>query len=72
MVLVAVAAACAVATAFVTPWALLALVSAPLAVCAVRVVTAGATGPALIPVLRDTGLVELAYAVGLAAGLCLA
>ncbi len=72
VVLVAIAAACAVAAAFVTPWALLALVSAPLAVRAVRVVTTGATGPALIPVLRDTGLLELVYAVGLAVGLCLA
>lgn len=70
--LVAVAAASAGAAAFVTPWALLALVAAPLAIRAVRVVTSGATGPALIPVLRDTGLLELVYAVGLAVGLALA
>jgi 1,4-dihydroxy-2-naphthoate octaprenyltransferase len=30
-----------------------------------------AVGPALIPVLRDTGLTELVYAVGLAVGLAL-
>jgi 1,4-dihydroxy-2-naphthoate octaprenyltransferase len=42
-----------------------------LAVRAVRVVVSEAVGPALIPVLRDTGLTELVYAVGLAAGLAL-
>jgi 1,4-dihydroxy-2-naphthoate octaprenyltransferase len=36
---------------------------------AVRVVTRGATGPALIPVLQLTGLGELVYAAGLFAGL---
>jgi 1,4-dihydroxy-2-naphthoate octaprenyltransferase len=35
------------------------------------VVTGDAVGPALIPVLRDTGLTELLYAAGLAAGLAL-
>jgi 1,4-dihydroxy-2-naphthoate octaprenyltransferase len=55
-----------------TPWALLALASVPLAVRAARPVWSGATGPRLVAVLRDTGLTELVYAVGLALGLVLA
>lgn len=51
------------------PWALLAVVSAPLAVRSVRPVLAGATGRDLIAVLRDTGLTELAFAVLLTLGL---
>jgi 1,4-dihydroxy-2-naphthoate octaprenyltransferase len=54
-----------------TVWALLALIALPIAVRAVRVVVGDAVGPALIPVLRDTGLAELLYAVGLTAGLIL-
>ena len=54
-----------------TVWALLALSALPIAVRAVRVVVGDAVGPALIPVLRDTGLAELLYAVGLTAGLIL-
>ncbi|MGH8867509.1 MAG: 1,4-dihydroxy-2-naphthoate polyprenyltransferase [Actinomycetes bacterium] len=53
------------------PWALLALASVPLAVPPVRRVLAGSTGPDLVPVLQDTGRVELAYAVLLGAGLAL-
>jgi 1,4-dihydroxy-2-naphthoate polyprenyltransferase len=64
-----VAAVCAVVA---TPWALLALVSAPPAMRALRPVWSGATGPRLVAVLRDTGLTELTYAVGLTAGLVLA
>jgi len=68
--LVLVAYAVAVVTAVAaTPWALLAAVSAPAALRAVRPVRAGATGPRLVAVLRDTGLTELLYAVGLTAGL---
>jgi 1,4-dihydroxy-2-naphthoate octaprenyltransferase len=52
-------------------WALLSLLSAPLAVKAARPILRRATGADLIPVLRDTGLVELAYAVLLAVGLAL-
>ena len=69
-----------VATAFVvplllvpvTPWALLALLAAPLALGPVALVQRGVTGRDLVPVLRDTGKVQLAYAVLLAAGLALA
>ncbi len=60
-----------VAALVATPWALLALVSAPLALRALRPVREGATGVRLVGVLRDTGLTELAYAVGLTAGLLL-
>ncbi|HSK27404.1 MAG TPA: 1,4-dihydroxy-2-naphthoate polyprenyltransferase [Jiangellales bacterium] len=53
------------------PWSALALLSAPLAVRAARPVVADASGRDLVPVLRDTGLTELAFAVLLAAGLAL-
>jgi 1,4-dihydroxy-2-naphthoate octaprenyltransferase len=56
------------ASAF-TLWALLGLAMVPFAVRARQVVASGAKGLALIPVLRDTGLAELAYAAGLALGL---
>ena len=36
---------------------------------AVRTVTDGGSGPALVPVLQQTGLGELLYAVGIFAGL---
>ncbi|HSS67590.1 MAG TPA: 1,4-dihydroxy-2-naphthoate polyprenyltransferase [Nocardioidaceae bacterium] len=52
-----------------TPWALGGLIAAPLSIRAVVVVRRGAVGPALIAALRDTGLAELLYAVGLLAGL---
>ncbi|HEY3002983.1 MAG TPA: 1,4-dihydroxy-2-naphthoate polyprenyltransferase [Kribbellaceae bacterium] len=69
--LVAVAFILAVLCGLATWWALVALIALPLAVRAVRVVVSDAVGPALIPVLRDTGLAELLYAVGLTAGLVL-
>jgi 1,4-dihydroxy-2-naphthoate polyprenyltransferase len=53
------------------PWALLGLVSLVLLVPALRRVLGGARGPALIPVLRDTGLALLVWAVGTAIGLAL-
>ena len=72
MVLVLTAYVAVVVAALVaTPWALLALVSAPLAFRALRPVREGATGVRLVGVLRDSGLTELAYAVGLTAGLLL-
>ena len=51
------------------PPALLALAAAVLAVPPVRTVTRGATGRELLPVLRDTGRLELVYALLLGAGL---
>jgi 1,4-dihydroxy-2-naphthoate octaprenyltransferase len=52
-------------------WAYLALVAAVLAVPPVRAVLRGAKGLELLPVLRDTGRLELAYAALLALGLAL-
>jgi 1,4-dihydroxy-2-naphthoate octaprenyltransferase len=69
LVLVLVAAALVVVLAVtVSAWLLLGLLSLPLAARAVNVVRSGAVGPRLIPVLRDTGLTELAYAAGLLVG----
>jgi 1,4-dihydroxy-2-naphthoate polyprenyltransferase len=51
------------------PAAALALVTAPLAVPALRRVLAGAAGQVLIPVLGDTGRLQLAFGVVLAGGL---
>jgi 1,4-dihydroxy-2-naphthoate polyprenyltransferase len=55
-----------------TWWALLGLVGLILIIPAVRVVVSGAGGPALIGVLKATGLAELASSVGFVAGLSLA
>jgi 1,4-dihydroxy-2-naphthoate polyprenyltransferase len=54
------------------PGALLGLLALPLALRPIRVVRGGATGPALIPVLGDTGRLQLVFSVLLAAGLALA
>jgi len=56
---------------FAVPWSLLALLSAPLAIPLVHRVRAGATGRDLVPVLANTGRVELIYAALLALGLLL-
>lgn len=70
LALLVVAVAVAVLLAgTVTGWAALALLAAPYAIRASQPVVAGARGAALVPVLRDTGLAELAYAIGLSAGL---
>lgn len=69
--LIALAFILAALSALATPWTLLALIALPLAVKSVRVVVSDAVGPALIPVLKGTGLTELVYAVGLAIGLAL-
>ncbi len=53
------------------PWAWLALAAAVLAVPPVRAVLRGAKGLELLPVLRDTGRLELGYAALLALGLAL-
>ncbi|GAA3815230.1 1,4-dihydroxy-2-naphthoate polyprenyltransferase [Nocardioides panacisoli] len=71
LVLVAVVALVVLA-ALTTWWALLGLVFALPAVPALRTVLGGATGPGLIPVLQGTGLAELAWALGAAAGLLIA
>ncbi|GAA3535356.1 1,4-dihydroxy-2-naphthoate octaprenyltransferase [Aeromicrobium flavum] len=52
-----------------TPWALLALIGLPPALRAAKVVRSEGAGPALIPVLKDTGIAELLYAIGLSVAL---
>ena len=66
--LVVAAVALARAGLTLTWWVLLGLAATPLALRAVAVVRRGTTGPALIPVLRDTGLTELVYALGVLIG----
>jgi 1,4-dihydroxy-2-naphthoate polyprenyltransferase len=53
------------------PWVVLVVLVAPLGLRASRAVLAGTEGAGLVPVLRDTGLLELGYAVLFAAGLLL-
>lgn len=69
--LIALAFILAAVSVIATPWALLAFIASPLAVKSVRIVVSDAVGPALIPVLKNTGLTELLYAVGLGLGLAL-
>ena len=69
--LVAVAFLAALAVAPWHPWALLALAAAPAAAPPLRAVGRGAVGRDLLPVLRDTGRLELVYAVLLGVGLAL-
>lgn len=54
--------------AFGRPGALLGLAAAAFAVRPLRVVASGAQGPALIPVLRDTGRTQLAFGLLVALG----
>jgi 1,4-dihydroxy-2-naphthoate octaprenyltransferase len=70
--LVAVAFLVAVALVVVTPWTLLPLAAVPLAARPARTVAAGRQGRDLVPALRDTGRLQLAYAVLLAVALFLA
>ena len=70
--LVAVAFVVVLPLVAVTPWVLLALLAAPLAVGPVQQVRQGVLGRDLVPVLRATGIVQLAYGVLLGVGLALA
>ena len=54
---------------FATPWCAVGLVALPLAVRAAGPVRKGLGGKDLIPVLRDTGLTMLVWAVAVAAAL---
>ena len=54
-----------------SPWCALGLLATPLAVRAAKPVRTGQTGPALIPVLRDTGLTMLVWSIAVAAALAL-
>ena len=64
-------AACLLALVAATPWVLLGAPAVLPAGRALRVVLSRASGLALVPVLRDTGLAELVYAAGVAFGLAL-
>jgi 1,4-dihydroxy-2-naphthoate octaprenyltransferase len=68
-VLIVLAFLVVLALAPAMPWVLIALAAVPLAVRPVRIVAAGRVGRELVPVLRDTGRLQLAYAVLLAVGL---
>lgn len=61
-----------IALAVMSPWPLLALVAAPLAVPPVRAVRTARLGPELITALSGTARLQLAFAVLLAAGLVVA
>ena len=67
--LLAVAAALTLALTAATPWCALGLLATPLAVRAAKPVRTGQGGPALIPVLRDTGLTMLVWSIAVAAAL---
>ncbi len=68
--LVVAAAAAVVAVAVSTTWlALLGLAFLAPLVPALRTVLGGATGPALVPVLQQTGVAEMVWALGVAVGL---
>jgi 1,4-dihydroxy-2-naphthoate polyprenyltransferase len=69
--LVAVPFAVTVAMTIAHPWLALGLLAAALVVPAARTVTRGSSGLALIPVLRDTSLAMLAWAVLTGAALAL-
>ncbi|WP_410577313.1 1,4-dihydroxy-2-naphthoate polyprenyltransferase [Amycolatopsis sp. lyj-108] len=71
LTLVAIPYVVSVLLAFVTPWALLGLLTAPLLVKSVKAVGGGAQGRALIPALRDTGFAMLGWAVLTAVALAL-
>ena len=71
LVLLSAAALVGVAV-LATPWALLGLPFLALAAPACRTVLGGAVGPGLIPVLQQTGLAELVWAVGCGVGLAVA
>jgi 1,4-dihydroxy-2-naphthoate octaprenyltransferase len=68
--LVLAAAAAVVAVAVSTTWlALLGLAFLAPLVPALRTVLGGAAGPALVPVLQQTGVAEMVWALGVAVGL---
>ena len=69
--LVVTAFGATVLAALAAPGALLALLAAPLAVGPLTHVRQGASGRDLVPVLRDTGRLQLVFGVLLAAGLAL-
>ena len=70
--LLATAAVLTLVLMLATAWCAVGLVATPLALRAARPVRSGRGGPDLIPVLRDTGLAMLVWAIAVAAALALA
>ncbi|WP_199254012.1 1,4-dihydroxy-2-naphthoate polyprenyltransferase [Mycolicibacterium mengxianglii] len=71
VVLLALAGLATIVLAAATPLALVGFIAAPLAIRAAGPVTGKKGGPALIPVLRDTGLTMLVWSIAVAAALTL-
>jgi 1,4-dihydroxy-2-naphthoate octaprenyltransferase len=69
--LLATAAASTLVLMAATPWCAVGLVATPLALRALGPVRSGRGGPELIPVLRDTGLTMVVWAVAVAVALAL-
>jgi 1,4-dihydroxy-2-naphthoate polyprenyltransferase len=67
LALLAAAALATLAVTVLRPWALLAFIAAAAAIRPVQIIRSGATGRALVPVLVDTGRLELAFGVLFAA-----
>jgi 1,4-dihydroxy-2-naphthoate polyprenyltransferase len=67
LALLAAAALATLAVGALDPWALLAFIAAAAAVRPVQIIRSGATGRALVPVLIDTGRLELAFGILFAA-----
>ena len=67
--LVAVAFVITGLASFTSPWALLAVLAAPLLVRPMQAVVGGASGPGLIPALAGTGRFQLVWSLLLALGL---
>jgi 1,4-dihydroxy-2-naphthoate octaprenyltransferase len=63
LALLAAAALATLAVVVVHPWALVAFVAAAVAIRPVQIIRSGATGRALVPVLVDTGRLELVFGV---------
>jgi 1,4-dihydroxy-2-naphthoate octaprenyltransferase len=70
--LLATAAVLTLVLMLATPWCATGLLATPLALRAARPVRSGGGGPALIPVLRDTGLTMLVWSIAVASALALA
>jgi 1,4-dihydroxy-2-naphthoate octaprenyltransferase len=67
LALLAAAALAMLAVVALRPWALIAFIAAAAAIRPVQIIRSGATGRALVPVLIDTGRLELAFGVLFAA-----
>jgi 1,4-dihydroxy-2-naphthoate octaprenyltransferase len=67
LALLAAAALATLAVVALRPWALFAFIAAAAAIRPVQIIRSGATGRALVPVLIDTGRLELAFGVLFAA-----